>query len=277
MKPAEPISTVELFPQLSHELIAVLRSLDLTDWARPTACSSWTVKDVAAHLLGGNLGRLWNSRKSSHSPQGPDQEHGALVSLINRNNQSWVQAARRISPEILTEFLELTDGHLYDLFRDLEPNEPARVAVSWAGDNQSPNWFDIAREYTEKWHHQQHIREAVGQPLLLGRKWLFPVLDTFVRALPHTFSNVDAEDGTTVSLRIMGEAGGVWTLAREDRDWHLLVGLDADTASCVNISQDLAWRLFTKGVNREDARRQVHIDGDLALGSHILNMVAIMA
>jgi hypothetical protein len=45
----------------------------------------------------------------------------------------------------------------------------------------------------------------------------------------------------------------------------------------VQIDQDLAWRLFTKGINREDARRQVQIDGNVALGEQVLEMVSIMA
>jgi uncharacterized protein (TIGR03083 family) len=274
MKPVDPVLTVELFPPLSDELLTVLRSIQPREWARPTICGSWSVKDVAAHLLGGNLGRLWKSSKPSASA---DRDYDTLVNLINSDNESWVQAAKLISPEILIEFLELTDGHLYDLFRSRDPFEPARVPVTWAGHSQSPNWFDIAREYTEKWHHQQHIREAVGRPLLLGRKWLFPALDTFMRGMPHTYRRIEAEDSTTITVEITGEAGGGWTLLRKDRAWSLFAGLDPKAASRVRIDQDLAWRLFTKGAIREDVWRQTQIDGDQALGSQFLNLVAIMA
>ena len=34
--------------------------------------------------------------------------------------------------------------------------------------------------------------------------FLAPVLDTFVRALPHTFRDVVADDGTRVALTIPG-------------------------------------------------------------------------
>lgn len=274
MKAAEPILTVTLFPRLSHELLAVLRAIQPMDWARPTICSPWSVKDVTAHLLGGNLGRLWRNDESSSSSE---QDYATLLSLINRNNESWVEAAKRISPEILIEFLELTDRHLYDHFRSLDPNKPARIRVAWAGNNPSPNWLDIAREYAEKWHHQQHIREAVDQPLLLGREWLFPALDTFMRGMPHAYRYAEAEDGTTISVQITGEAGGVWTLVRENRLWQLFAGRDPQAASFVQIDQDLAWRLFTKGISQADAKRQVQIDGNELLGSQVLNMVSIMA
>ena len=75
-------------------------------------------------------------------------------------------------------------------------------------------WFDIGREYTERWLHQQQIRDAVGAPGLTGRAWLHPTLDIFVRALPHTFRHARAAPGSSVRVEIEGEAGGVWTVVR---------------------------------------------------------------
>jgi uncharacterized protein (TIGR03083 family) len=277
MKPIEPIYVVELFPPLSRELLTVLKSLTPTDWARPTICSPWSVKDVAAHLLGGNLGRLWNRTEVLTPAEKPLPDYDELVSLINRDNELWVQAAQRISPEVLIEFLDLTDRHLYDHFRNLDQEDLARITVAWASNDLPPNWFDIAREYTEKWLHQQHIRDAIHQPLLNGQVWLSPVLDTFIRGLPRTFRNMKVKDGTSVSIQITGESGGEWSLVSEDFHWRLFVGRDPQATCRVQIDQDLAWRLFTRGITREDARRKVRIDGNQALGEQVLEMVSIMA
>jgi uncharacterized protein (TIGR03083 family) len=277
MKPVEPILTVELFPPLSRELLGLLKGLSPAGWASPTACGDWSVKDVAAHLLGSNLGRL-SSRDVSLKPSGePVISFDELVSIIDRENALWVQAARRISPAILMEFLDLTDGRLYEYFKSLKPGAPARIAVSWAGDSSSPNWFDIAREYTEKWLHQQHIREAIGRPLLTERQWLFPVLDTFLRALPHHYRNVEAPEGTSIAIQVTGEAGGEWTLVKQGADWHLFAGHDPGATARIVLDQDLAWRLFTKGINVEDAGRQVKLEGDPALAKRVLDMISIMA
>jgi uncharacterized protein (TIGR03083 family) len=277
MKPVEPIDTVKLFLPLSRELLSVLRSLQSEEWARPTICAPWTVKDVAAHLLGGNLGRLWNRDRSSAPSKLPSQPYDELLSAIDRDNALWVQAAKRISPEVLIEFLELTDRHLSDHFSSLAPHEPASITVAWASDKLPPNWFDIAREYTEKWLHQQHIREAVNRPLLTGHVWLFPALDTFMRGLPRTFCNTQAAPGTSLSVQITGEAGGEWSLVREGSDWELFEGRAPQAICRVQLDQDIAWRLFTKGLGRDIARQQAHIDGDTALGEMVLEMVSIMA
>jgi hypothetical protein len=113
--------------------------------------------------------------------------------------------------------------------------------------------------------------------LLTGREWLYPVLDTFLRGLPRTYRNIETADGTSISVQITGASGGEWTLVREGDQWRLFEGDDPQAACLVQIDQDLAWRMFTKGVDLEDARRRVRIVGNLELGIKVLELVAIMA
>jgi uncharacterized protein (TIGR03083 family) len=277
MKPVEPIYTVELFPPISRELLSVLKSLSPADWSRPTICSPWSVKDVAAHLFGGNLSRLWLRDKSTTSVKSPIEDYADLLNLINHENENWIQAARRISPEILIELLDLTDRRLYEHFKGLAQDELAGITVAWASDFLAPNWFDIAREYTEKWLHQQHIRAAVGQPYLTARVWLTPVLDTFMRGLPRTFRSKDAASGTSISVQITGEAGGEWTLVKVGPSWELFVGRDPQAVCHVQLDQNLAWQLFTKGISMNTAKQQAKINGSSDLGEQVLKMVSIMA
>jgi hypothetical protein len=95
----------------------------------------------------------------------------------------------------------------------LNPDDKSEFSVAWAGENESKNWFHIAREYTEKWHHQQQIRLAVGsEQELLKEKWYFPYLDTSVRALPHNYRNVAGQDKDLVKFTFLGEATKSWFL-----------------------------------------------------------------
>jgi uncharacterized protein (TIGR03083 family) len=277
MNTVHPIQTVELFPPLSRELITILKSLNEEGWSRPTACAQWSVKDVAAHLLGGNLGRLSEREDDLTQVEKNELSFEELVRLIDQENEEWMKAARRINPNLLIDFLQTTDELLYQHFKRLPMEGPARIPVSWAGETESLNWMDIAREYTEKWLHQQHIREAVERPLLTSRKWLFPVLDTFLRALPFTFHEIKVEDGTSIALSIDGEAGEEWCILHQGGRWQLYSGAEPHATARVEMSQDLAWRLFSKGITIEAARSQVQIEGDIRLGSRILQMVSIMA
>jgi len=279
MKSIEPIFVTELFCEIHGELLSLLRNLSGDDWSKPTAARMWTVKDVVAHLLDSDVRRLSYQRDKAPMvpPEAPIENYSDLVKFLNRLNADWVGAARRISPRLLIEFLEITGAQVCELFKSLDPFAPAMFGVAWAGEQESQNWFDLAREYTEKWHHQQQIRDAVGALALTGRKWLFPVLDTFLRGLPHTYRETQADEGSSVAFIIAGEAGGAWTLKREGGAWSLYTGEGEGSACEVRMDQDAAWRLLTKGLSREEAETRIEIIGDHHLGKPILGMLAVMA
>jgi len=277
LRPLEPLLLVDRLGPLHAELIALLRGLDSADWHRPTACSLWSVRDITAHLLDDDLRRLSFHRDGQPPPADvPIDGYASLVAMINRMNAEWVAVARRMSPRVLIELLEVTGPMVVELFRSIDPHAPAHWAVAWAGEESSAHWFDVGRDYTERWLHQQQIRDAVGAPPLNGREWLNPVLDLFVRAVPVAYGAVVREDGTAVRLAIEGPAGGDWTLRREADAWRLLAGRHPAPDATVTMSDDTAWRLFSKGLGRDAARARVRIDGDQALGEVALDALAVM-
>jgi uncharacterized protein (TIGR03083 family) len=279
LQPVIPILTVDLFPELHAELLALLRALPLEDWEKPTAAVPWTVRDMTAHLLDTDMRRLsfQRDRLPSLKPATPIHNYADLIVFINTLNDDWIRAARRISPALMINLHALVGPQVHGLFKGLDPFASSGGAVSWAGDEIAPVWFDLAREYTEKWHHQMHIREAVGAPGLTSRRYLHPVLDTFVRALPRVYRDVPAPEGTQLTLQITGGAGDAWTLAREGSAWRLYQGQGDANAAQVQLDQDTAWHLFTKGLAPAQARERVQISGDVALGERLLGMVSIIA
>lgn len=276
LRPVAPIDLAPRFPALQQELIDLLRGLSPADWARPTSAGKWTVRDVAAHLLDTGLRRLSSQRDGFiPDPDQPISGHADLVAYLNRLNATWVAAARRLSPGVITDLLEFTGPPLARLFRELDPEAPALFSVAWAGEETSPNWFDVGREYTERWHHQQQIRDAVGAPGLTSREWLHPVLDLFLRALPFGYREVDAAPGTAIGVAIAGEAGGDWTLRRDD-GWRLYTGRARAAAARIRLDQDAAWRLLTKGLPPDRAWERVSVEGDQRLAAAFLRTLAIM-
>jgi uncharacterized protein (TIGR03083 family) len=273
-----PVFLLDLFPGLHAELMILLRGLKPGDWHRPTACALWSVKDIAAHLLDGNVRRLSFGRDGlTATPDAPISSHADLVGYLNRLNAEWTAAARRLSPRVLIELLDFTSGPVHAFFRSLDPHAPALFSVAWAGEEASQNWFDIGREYTERWLHQQQIREAVGAVALTGRRWLHPTLDIFVRALPFSYHQVNAPAGRSVRFEIEGDAGGVWTLVRAGEGWQLFAGSEASPAATITMNQEAAWKLFSKGLDQESARRSIRIEGDARLGQPVFGTLAVMA
>jgi uncharacterized protein (TIGR03083 family) len=278
LQPVAPVFLAHRFAALHPELITLLRGLEGTDWNRPTACAEWSVKDIAAHLLDGNIRRLSFQRDRFSPPSGElIQTYQDLVAYLNRLNADWVKAARRMSPEVLVQLLEVTGPQVADFYLSLDPFGPALFAVAWAGEDSSLNWFDIAREYTERWLHQQQIREAVSAPGLLGREWVHPVLDVFLRALPFSFRAVERGAGSALGIEVQGDAGGNWTLLRAPEGWQLFDGSLPRPDADVRLSQDTAWRLLSKGLRAEEARKRVSIFGDPDLGTAFLNTLSVMA
>jgi uncharacterized protein (TIGR03083 family) len=273
-----PLLVTDLFPPLHAELIALLRSLEPDDWIRPTVCPLWTVHDIAAHLLDDDLRRLSFHRDRYPPPARPrDETAAALVEFINGMNAEWVAAARRLSPRVIVDLLEFTGPQVSALFDSLDPFGPALFAVSWAGETRSENWFDLGRDYTERWLHQQQIRDATGAPGLLERRWMHPALDLFVRAVPHTYREVTREEGTAVQLEITGPAGGSWALLRTAEGWRLYAGRPARSAATVSMTADTAWRLFSGALKSDAERARVHVSGDHALGAVLLGALGVIA
>jgi hypothetical protein len=192
-------------------------------------------------------------------------------------NADWVKAAKRISPSILIQLLEETNKEVCEFLKSVDPFAPAVFSVAWAGEEQSLNWFDIAREYTERWHHQQQIRLAVNKPGILTYRLYFPVLDTFMRALPHAYRNTKVTEDTLVQLTIIGEANGSWFLKYTHSQWRLIAEKSGLPTTLVTIPSQIVWQLSTKGMNKQEASQYITIEGDQSLTDPILQMITVMA
>jgi uncharacterized protein (TIGR03083 family) len=166
MRTPSPILVSGLFRELDGHLLDLLRSLSPMDWHRPTVCSLWCVKDIASHLLDGNIRRLSIQRDGYSPPDAPTgfNSHEDLLGYLNGLNADWTKATHRLSPRVLIRLLEVTGEEVTELFEASDPFGPATFPVGWAGEAESPMWFDIARESTERWHHQRQIADAVGRP-----------------------------------------------------------------------------------------------------------------
>jgi hypothetical protein len=238
------------------------------------------VKDVALHLLGDDIGRLSWGRDGFVNPAfAAGLDIGTLpglVAAIDRQNAVWVTAARRMSPELLIELLALTGELTETYFASLDMTALG-MPVDWVGPEPAPIWLDVAREYTERWTHQQHIRDAVGKPGLKERRWLAPVLDAFARGLPRVLRDATSPDGATMRLTITGEGGGEWVALRHDGVWMLGTAPGIEANALVELDEDVAWRLFTKGIGKEEARQAARIEGDVALAGRALDTVSILA
>ena len=277
LSPLRPVYTAELFGPLHGELMTLLHGLELADWTRPTVAGAWRVREVAAHLLDGDLRKL-SGHRDGHplGPGRPFSGYGDLVSWLDGVNASGVAFAERLSPRLLVDLLAVTGHWVTELFRGLDPHAPAWISVLWAGETESENWMDTGREYTERWHHQMQIREAVGAPALLADRWLAPLLDFSVRALPPAYAGTGAPEGTAVALIVPGEVRRAWALVREGEAWKVYGGEPERPAVRVTAEPAIAWRLFYNALPPARAREVLAISGDLTLAEPLLRARSVM-
>jgi uncharacterized protein (TIGR03083 family) len=274
-----PTLTGHLFAPLGRELVELLRGLTPAAWGSPTVCRAWQVRDIAAHLLDTALRRLSfvRDRQPPPAPASPIAGYRELVVHLDALNAEWARAARRLSPRLLTELLEWVEPRLAEHLAAVDPDGPAAFAVAWAGEEESASWFDVARELTERWIHQQQIRLAVAAPALVEPELSRAVFDTLLRALPRSYAALQAPDGVTVALTVRGERDYRYTLERAATGWHLLRGSATGATASVALDEQTAWLLLSKGMPGAEARARAAIDGEARLLEPFFATLSVMA
>lgn len=268
------IHTAHLLRETDRHLVDLLGSLEPREWEMPSIVPGWAVRDIAAHLLDTALRKLSMLRDHWFVERVEIRCAQDVVDLVNRLNREGVAVYRRLSPALLLEMMASACEQSADFHESLDPMAPAAFPVSWAGETESRNWFDIARELTERWHHQQQIRLAVNRPGIMTPRLYGPVLDTFARALPHSYREIEAAQGTRVRFEVPGECGGTWTIRRGPAAWKFDTGPGTADVRTI-VPAEIAWRVFTKGITREEALAVTRIEGDRRLGEHLLGTIAI--
>lgn len=271
------IETIELFPELNKNLLTLLKNIDKKNLLNPTVIPGRTVKDLASHILDGSLRRLSIQRDHFHTVAPEINSYNDLVNFIQKLNREWIEVSKRLSPEIIIAFLENSENWLYEFFKSLDLHADAPFSVAWAGEDKSKNWFDIAREYTEKWHHQMQIRLAVYQPGINSRKLFYPVIDTFMLGLPFAYRDIKAPISYGIKIIITGDAHGIWFLEMKENGWQLVAELSEAPKSIIEIPDDIAWKLFTNSMDRDIAAKYVKFNEDSNMGKIILNMRTVMS
>ena len=183
-------------------LLGLLASLNDEQWAAPTAAPAWSVKDIALHLLDVDLS--WVARDRDHDRAG-------IIPMSTRATMSssarWASVTSGGSTAPGTEPApdhrpapwagEQLDAHLGD------DRPGGRESVYWAG--EVPLWFDLAREFTERWVHYRQIQEATlpAGPDHGPDEFLPLVLRTFVWGFPHQY-RAPAPAGTAIAVEVPG-------------------------------------------------------------------------
>jgi uncharacterized protein (TIGR03083 family) len=273
-----PVDTRSLVRAVRARLHELVDALTDDDWHRPTVCPGWSVADIVAHVIGDDLGRLSRTHDGVMLQPEPGED---LPAFLDRFNEEWVVAFRRLSPAVLVSLLGAGGAEVLDLWDGLALDAPTG-GVSWAGLDEGPAWMDLARDTTEYWIHEQQIREAVDRPHHDPDE-VMSVVGILSRGLPHALRDVEADDGASVVVRADDLAVG-WAVARRDGRWWWAGAAgppgsapDADgraPAAVVSASGQAYWRRWTR--HPAGTRDLFATTGDPVAATAVVDHVAII-
>jgi len=269
------IDTIELFPALGDSLIELLSGLGDEDFERPTQFERWRVKDICAHLVDTAIRRL-SYQRDGYRPRigAAPGSYRELVGMVTSLADRWADAFTAVSPRVLVGLLARYQDELHEFLAGLDPFAEAPFAVAWAGEQRSPNWFDAAREYTERWHHQAQLREALGVRPLYEPRLFRPVLETFLLALPHHYKGLERPLGFRFRVEVLGPSGVCRDLVRARDSWMLDSRSEGEPDALARVPEASAWKIFTRWRDRSDYL--VETSGDPAVGAWLKEMSCLL-
>jgi uncharacterized protein (TIGR03083 family) len=178
----------------------VCSALSENEWALPTPCPGWDVKDQLSHLIGIELAIMGEPVPEWDGPLGDHVKNDFAAT-----NERFVAVRRATSgPSVRAEFVEVTATRLAQL--------DGLTAADWAAMGWSPVGdvpqaeFMTVRVY-DSWVHEQDVRLALDRPGGGGNLASEISLDRVQSAMPFVVGKkAGCADGTAVRFDVRGPA-----------------------------------------------------------------------
>ena len=241
-------NAVNLFQRLNSKLFELFSSLSSEQWNKNLSGGNSKVQDIAIQLL--------------------DESRQSLFHFFNVSDLNDVQinSFQDFNPETYLSDLQIIHQQLDPYFNKI-PAFSCLDKYSTLGVVA----LDLLKIYVKNWLYQQQIRQALGASLLLEADFYQPFLEYCMRFLPKHFENVYQANDTIISIEIVAETNLVWQLIRTEKAWDLVENQSySDTQ--VYIDQNIAWILFSGGVDIYEASQYWQVIGNQDLGRHVLSL-----
>lgn len=266
----------ELVPALVEQwrvLEELLVAAAAQDWDRPTSLPGWTVRDIAAHIIG------TEALLAGHpTPEAPAHvtEAGHVRNPIGALNERWVESMRADSPQqMLSRWAEVIAKRTVALRAmsqedfDAEANTP--VGLETYGRFMRVRLFDC-------WFHELDLRDALGVPGFEGgprAEWAFHEIAGAIPLLVG--KRAAAPDGARMRLELDGDLERTVDVAVDGRA-AIVAELDRGPDVTVRLPWDLFARLAGGRTSADDHLERIDIqaanEAGLALGERLVRNLA---
>jgi uncharacterized protein (TIGR03083 family) len=200
----------------NRRFVELVGSLDDSDWARPTDCPDWDVRQVVAHVLGAMEGQV-SLRELAHQVRAGKKAAGDRADLDGMTDVQ-VREREHLSPGQLVERLART-GPRAAAARARRPELMRRLPFTQdlpaVGIERWTFAYLLDVIWTrDTWMHRVDISRATDRPLRLTP-------DHDGRIVADVAQDWAARHGQPVVLTLTGPAGGVVTSGQNGPDLQL--------------------------------------------------------
>ncbi|MGH9136766.1 MAG: maleylpyruvate isomerase family mycothiol-dependent enzyme, partial [Acidimicrobiales bacterium] len=256
-------TTIDTLISVWESIDHLVDQLDDTDWARPTDCPGWTVKDQLAHVTAIETQLAGRPQPEHVAPDAPwvRNDFGKITEVGVDYRRPWAP------PETIAEFRDVIAERVEQL-RALTPEEWA--ADSWTPVGPGTYGLFMAVRILDCWSHEQDMRRATGRPGNLGGPAPELATDRLLVAVPMVVGKrVAPPDGTSVVLRLVGPVERVVAIGVEGGRARRLDDEPPEPAATITMGSE-SYAVLANGRQEPSARGDVKVEGDAALGESIL-------
>jgi len=261
---------VESWRNAVDDVVALLRSLDESDWSRPTDLPGWDVKGIACHLahLESELAGVKQKRVEL-----PERDHYTAPTSAY-TELGLVARADMTGAEITDELEECAKSRHTQLLADPPtdgkgdpPRTPGKIGWNWE--------TLLSNRVVDVWMHDQDIRRAVGRPGDMNTPGAAHTVATFTLAFPYAVGKrVAPPAGTTVVLDVTGVSPVHLAVEMNDSGRAVPLTTDPDSPT-VSLRMDVETFVVLAGGRRPASELPVQVEGDAELGGRILEAMAV--
>lgn len=253
----------------ADDVVTLLRSLDESDWSRPTDLPGWDVKGVACHLA-----HIEAELSAAHGTRVEPTEVGAKNLSAQYTAQGLATRSGRTGAEVIAELeesaarrhAELLAGPPTDGKAD-PPRTPGGIGWDWE--------TLLINRVIDVWMHEQDIRRAVGRPGGLTTPGADHTIAAFARSFGYAVGKrVAPPAGTTVVLDVAG-AKPVHLAVEVDADGRAVPCTRAVPEPTVALSMGPEEFIILAGGRRPASEVPVEVSGDVELGARVLGSLAV--
>lgn len=264
----------KLFALERERLLDLLARLQAPDWEHSSPCPAWTIRGLACHLLGEDLGLLARQRDDYHGTKAPTTVGPDFIAWLDNLQDEWVTATRRLSPHLVTDLLAWSGPQIVSMFAAQDLSSVS-ASVFWAGPQPVPVWLEQLRDLSEFWIHRQQILQALGRPSDLRGDLVGPVLDGLRWAYPHDLRGAAVDDGDTVVITVTGPVARTWYLVFDRKDWRYATDPGERVAATLDVTTEQFWRLITNNLPAQE-QADLATSGDKTVVQALLRTRAII-